>query len=489
MSISVRVNATIIEDDTGIESNIPVILTAQGVLTPLLDYLLNKQQEGRSFTWMDRVIRVTQKLLDYMEANKCGFANPRVLLQTFIKRLYSGTVGEDGFDASGLYWLPQSTRTTNQLVSALSGLTDWLAHTQNVLHMNPLIEADSYTQQLNFVAWFRKNQYDYLGHIEDKSLNKTVRKARLLRGHRELIRTDDDAVAFNEDDFEKFYLNGIGKSKDPRVALRDKLVLLLMHGGGLRGSESLSLWVNDVFEDPNDSESALVRIYHPEDGSAPDNWRSRDGRKHRKAYLMENYALTPRNRLINSQRLGWKTRVMDDRENFIQVHWFPTDYGKIFLRLWRDYLRYLASMERHHPYAFVVFRKQQFGNPYTLRAFNENYANGLKRIGLFPSKVDGYSPHGHRHSYGRRLTKAGVDPIIRKKCLHHASLESQAVYTAPNLTDVSKCLSAATLQLSELSQSDDLYAVTDWQSLIEQGFDEIDPTGLFTGKHPKLRRP
>jgi hypothetical protein len=27
----------------------------------------------------------------------------------------------------------------------------------------------------------------------------------------------------------------------------------------------------------------------------------------------------------------------------------------------------------------------------------------------------------------------------------------------------------------------------DWQTLVEHGFDDIDPQGYFTGKHPKLR--
>ncbi len=27
----------------------------------------------------------------------------------------------------------------------------------------------------------------------------------------------------------------------------------------------------------------------------------------------------------------------------------------------------------------------------------------------------------------------------------------------------------------------------DWKELVEHGFDDIDPQGYFTGKHPKLR--
>lgn len=105
-----------------------------------------------------------------------------------------------------------------------------------------------------------------------------------------------------------------------------------MHGGGLRVSEALGLWVADVFEDPLDPERALIRIYHPEDGKAPEVWKGCHGGTHRAAYLKENYALIPRN------RLGWKGRVMDHKDNFIQVQWFPSAYGVLFMKLWRDYL-------------------------------------------------------------------------------------------------------------------------------------------------------
>ena len=77
-----------------------------------------------------------------------------------------------------------------------------------------------------------------------------------------LTKAEDDALAFPDKHWESFYKDGIGGAKDPRVALRDKLMLLLMHGGGLRESEAIMLWVTDVFEDPYDPEKAIVRIYN-----------------------------------------------------------------------------------------------------------------------------------------------------------------------------------------------------------------------------------
>lgn len=485
MATSVRVKATIVEDDTGVKSELPIILTEEGELGPVTDYLLKLEADGRSASTINTVVRAVRLLIDYMEANKDSFVDPKHLFQTFAKRLFTGTIGEDGFDPSGLYWVPASTATNNKFISALTGLTDWLAEKQNVTHMNPLTEASLHEQRLNYAAWYRKNQNDFLGHIQDKTANKTIRKARIIKGRTPLTQSEDDAVAFPESRWAEFFIQGIGGAKDPRVALRDKLIALLMHGGGLRESEAMTLWVTDVFENPDDPEAAIVRIYDEEDGIAPDNWRGRNGSKTRKAYLKEEFALVPRKHRLGTQRVGWKSRVVDHKDNYLQVQWFPTDYGKLFMALWRDYQKYRASVECYHPYAFISFHSQHMGNPYTLNAFHTNYTNGLRRISLMPNKSIGLDPHGHRHNYGRRLENAGLHPLIIRRCMHHKSLESQVPYTGKSQEAISDALTAATEQLANPGSN---VKALDWKPLVEHGFRDIDPDGYFTGKYPKFER-
>lgn len=446
----VDVYAKVLVDDSGFQSEIPILITEQGVLMPLLNYLLNKEMD-RSQDWQRRVVSAAKLLIAYMEANQHNFSDPSSLFQSFASRLFTGTVGDDGLDPSGLYWIPASTATANRHINALKGLTDYLADHQDVDHMNPLVTASSHDQRLNYAAWYRRNQNDFLGHIRDKEVSETVGKARNVRGRRALSQAYDDAIAFPEPLFERFYLEGLGGALDRRCAVRDQLIAIMMHGAGLRESEPLHLWVQDVLIDPQDDTKAIVRIYHPEEGKAPDGWRGRTGKANRSAYLREVYALPPRNRLRGTHRVGWKNRCLDHRDGYIQLHWFPTDFGRLFRKLWREHLHYLASIERHHPYAFVSYEKRTLGQPYTLNAFNENYAAALARLGLFAAKVEGRSPHGHRHAYGRRLTRAGVDPVVRKKALHHSSLESQGVYTTPGIADVNQVLAKATERLEELS--------------------------------------
>ncbi len=481
---SVRVYATIVEDNTGIKSQLPVLLTEQGELSSVTDYVLNLEADGVSASVIKGFLQAVSLLLAYMEANKDLFSDPKILFQTFAKRLYSGTIGDDGLDPSGLYWVPSSTSNVNKHIYRLTAFTDWLAKKQGSELMNPLRDATPHEQRLNYAAWFRKNQNDFLGHIKDKSINKTIRKARTLKGRTPLTKTEDDAISFPGEHWETFFKEGVGGAKDPRVALRDKLVLLLMHGGGLRESEALTLWVTDVFEDPYNPDNAIVRIYNEIDGKAPNGWRSRSGTTTREAYLKEEYARIPRIRMMGTRRIGWKNKLPDNNDNYIQVQWFPTDYGKVFMLLWKNYQKYRASVECHHPYAFISYHHSAFGEPYTINAFHSSYAAGLKRIGLEPSKAQGLDPHGHRHNYGRRLERSGLNPLVIRRCMHHKSLESQAVYTGKSQQEISDELTKATLQLANPESK---VKNLDWKTLVEHGFEDIDPQGCFTGKHPKLR--
>lgn len=481
--VSVKVIGKIVEDNTGVSSEIPLLMTSEGELSSLTDYLLHLQANGRSKSTLDKVVRSVAMFIEYMEANANAFSDPEKMFQAFVRRLYSGTASESGIDPSGLFWVPASEATIKERIGALTGFTEWLADKQGTKPLNPLRKATPHEERLNYAAWFRRNQNDFLGHIKDKSISTTVKRARSIKGRTPLAKTEDDAISFPTARFDALFTQGIGAAKDPRVALRDKLILLLMHGAGLRISEAMLLWVHDVFHDPQDPSKALVRIYSEREGVAPDGWKSRQGDRTRKAYLKEQYGRTPRCDMTGTQHLGWKTRLVDHRDGYLIAHWFPSEFAKVFMTLWNTYLKYRATADAHHPYAFISFDSKAFGNPYTINAFNQNYAAGLRRIGLEPNKGEGLDPHGHRHNYGRRLTQAGIDPLIRKKCLHHKSLESQTVYTLPGNQDVSNMLSVASEQLA---RSDAKMMSTDWKALVEHGFEDIDPQGLYTGKRPRL---
>lgn len=484
----VKVIAQVKIDNSGLNMEVPVLLTEQGAFEPLLDYVISKSHLN-SLPWMNRVVFACQLLLEYMEANVGLFSDSSKLFQSFVQRLSSGTISKDGYDPSLLYWLPRSVSNVNQLLSALNGLTDWLVEQKNTESLNPLERASTHQERLSYAAWYKKNQHNFLGHLKNNALPETLKQVRKVRGKKDVIKVDGDAISFPENLFKRFFIEGVGSARDPRVALRDQLILLLMHGAGVRESDALHLWVHDVFHDPQNPESVIVRLYHPEDGKAPENWKGRKRQSTRAAYLAEKYNLSPRNKLTGTARVGWKSRVVDDDDNYLHLHWFPSYYGELFSFLWKQYLLCLLPLERRHPYAFVSFAKSSIGNSLTLNAYNQSYKSSMARIGFDVSKPEGRSPHAHRHAYGRRLSNAKVDPLIIKKALHHSSLNSQSVYTQPGVRDVTiACEQAA----EQLDRQEHVVFRNDvelsWGSIMETGFEDIDPDSLFSGKYPKFRR-
>lgn len=153
---SVKVRATIVEDNTGIKSQLPILLTDQGELSAVTDYLLKLEADGVSNSVMNGFLQAVSLLLDYMEANRGLFDDPKLLFQTFSKRLYTGTIGEDGLDPSGLYWVPSSTSNVNKHIHRLTAFTDWLAKKARYCVYEPLCDATPHEQRLNYAAWYRK---------------------------------------------------------------------------------------------------------------------------------------------------------------------------------------------------------------------------------------------------------------------------------------------------------------------------------------------
>ena len=226
-------------------------------------------------------------------------------------------------------------------------------------------------------------------------------------------------------------------------------------------SEPFHLYVHDVLHDPMNSERAFVKIYHPALGLAPDDWFGANGkpiRCLRDNYLRNKYTMLPRTEYPNSHQLfaGWKGNLLDSKTRYMDVNWFPLWAGELFWKLWVFYMAQRMEIRCDHPFAF----------------------------GLVASKSLGTSPHGHRHAYGQRLTDFDLDPIFRKKALHHKSLESQVVYTEPDRVKLTRELEAAEKRaasgetLSKLSPPD----------FIDYGFKDVDPIGLLSGSNPKLKR-
>lgn len=459
----VRVNASVINDSTGIKTHIPVILLEEAghctALMPLVDYLLAHSQV-RSPSWMVKMCQIVGMLLDYTETNHANFEKPAALFETFTHRVYAGTIGEDGKDASGLYWYPKRTATGKLLLNMLSEFSDWMHQQYGATPLNPWREATAYEQRLNWAAFINKSQRSFLGHLDSYAdAAEAAKQARNIRQRQSPRGDHSETKAFPDDRFMELLFVGFtvpGKQNSAdiveRYDWRGICITILMHWGGLRVSEPFHLWVEDVWTNPLKPDEASVRVYHPIDGAAPQDFKGPNGRfmANREAYLQARYpGYRPRNSETGNRKAGWKNPKLDDTtQNFMYVHWLPAGIaGRLFLQAWKLYM-YQRMRARigadKHPWLFVSFREAQKGEPYTMDSYRDAHARAIRRIGLVPAKLNGTTEHGHRHAYGQRTRRGYVGEIVTQKGLHHRSIESQAVYTEPSISEVTRALETAT---------------------------------------------
>ena len=487
--IHTPVRGQVHQDSTGVVTEIPVMLTEQGPLLPLVDYFLAHHQV-RSAAWMTKTTQAVGLLIDYMAANHDCFDDPKDLFQSFAQRLTTGTVGNDGADPSWLYWQGRNPAVVKMLVNNVSSFSDWMARELNTKPLNPWREATRSEEMLAWAAWHQKRDRAFLAHTWDRetaSLAMTRARNALLK--KTPVIDHEPVKRFPDDRMHDLLFKGFivpGKQKSPRLEerlnLRDILITLLMHYGGLRMSEPFHLYVHDVIPDPIHANRALVRVYHPSLGAAPPDWPDTKGQPtkcNRLTYLNGKYGLRPRNEYGLTDQLfaGWKGNALDSKEHFMYVNWFPAWAGELFWKLWVFCMAQRAQLRCDHPYAFVT----QEGKPYGIDSFERQHRRAVERIGLTVAKAMGTSPHGHRHAYGQALADAEIDPIFRKKALHHKSLESQVVYTEPDRAKLVRALEAA----AEREKTGTVLPPPDF---LAYGFKDVDPLELMSGQNPKLLR-
>ena len=443
----VTVKARVYTDATGAYTELPALLTPAGVLEPLLDYCLHRSHD-RSLAWMTKVNRSVRMFLEYLQTNPAE-RDTYHLFQNFAQRLYTGTFDrETGIDPCGLCWSPRSPQDASHIITHLSDFFDWLGEMRPAsAQVNPRYAGGAFDRQTDEAAYQYRRSKAFLGHTWAPNASPTQTGHR-IRGQRLPKIERGEPPAFPEERFEELLVKGfcVGGRQDYRWML----ITLLLHGAGFRESEPFHLYIQDVLPAPANRAQALVRIHHPSHGAAPADWRDTQGRPrkgNRAEYLSQQFGLVPRTDLLDRRHAGWKGG-MHDGAYYKQAYWFLPEYGEWFLQLWYRYLEQVARSERNHPFVFVNLVREPVGAMCTLNQYNRAHAAACERIGLTVSKALGTTPHGHRHAYGRRLMNASIDKALIRRFMHHASLESQDVYTQANSREALAALEAAVQRLS-----------------------------------------
>ena len=307
--------------------------------------------------------------------------------------------------------------------------------------INPLREATSTEQRMNWCAWHHKQSKTFLAHLNRREdVKNEMQQSREVKAPRAPVINQKIVKQFPEDKFEDLLWKGFirphSNSTMPREMRYDYgsiAITLLLNRGGLRKSEVFHLFCGDVILNPVNKTDALVRIYHPAYGISPLK-KYND----RRELLMQEYGLLPRNEYLCSNKFhaGWKGAVLSDRRRFFEVIFCPTKAAILFLEVLRLYIKHQRvdpPKTDHHPYLFT----NSHGLPETIKNFQRKHANAVRRIGLEPQKNSGTTEHGHRHAYGYRLAKMEMKQIDIQKAMHHVCPESCLVYTQPTDEDVS----------------------------------------------------
>jgi len=449
--------------DNGNQIRLPVIVVnSQGILKSYLEYLI--EHKLKSPSWIDASTQAICLFLEYVDAKQHLYDKPFHLFQSFSEALFVGTTDEDGNDKSDLRWLCRDIKNANKIIGYVTQYTDWLSVKLNnsKLQLNPFKEATSYEQKLNWAAYIHRKSRAFLAHTWN---NESAQKINSLSRHvkNRIAPQVDNSVkpAFPEDKINELLDNFINYKYKYHYSIlkkfiyRDILLTILLNFGGLRRSEPFHIWIEDVMPHPEDSEEALVRIYHPS-LSVPPKSIIYNQDFNRGEILRHKYKLKPRNEYDRSKKIhaGWKDPRLDHKDKYFVVNWFEPSAGKAFLFYWTLYLKYqrITPKKSHdHPFAFT----NKFGAPYSIDAYEKQHIKAVESIGLDVAKELGTTPHAHRHAYGRRLTDAKIQGLMITKAMSHKSEESKEVYQKYSIDEIRDAMKSVDVNNRLIEHTDD----------------------------------
>lgn len=445
------VTGKVVRDNTGASVEIPVLISSVGPIRPLIDYCLSRK---RSLSWQEKLVRAVKLFLEYLHANATDSEEDWRTFRNFASALHQGTIDtETREDPSKLFWNPINVRDANYMITLLSDFLDWIGredHSLRAKGFNPQYAGNAFDQQVDRLAYMHKRNRAFLGHAW--AVNPQATKARLIRSTPTPKVFSKRPPDFPEDKFEELLFRGFKVAG--RYDYRGMLITLLLHGGGLRLSETFHIFMSDIKPHWDDPRLAFVAVHHPSLGSVPNDWQQKGTiAANRAEYLSRQFGLKPRDLIRGNLMAGWKHPALDERW-FMQVHWFPTEYGQLFMRIWKLYLEQVVSITRNHPYAWINLSQNSRGTPYTLKQYQKTLQRAVEQIGLISGKAYGTTPHGFRHAYAQRARRSGLHEVIIQRIMHHCSPESQKVYTEPEAEEVRQALASAaskTLSGSEIS--------------------------------------
>ncbi len=428
---------------------------------------------SRSETWMRETARATGLFYDYCTACRENTVDQRTLLRNFMSSLENGTIDNNENDATGLYWAPTGVYKAKRLRSSLSRFIDWvIADERDAKSMAAFPPPVNQNEKLTLSLLKSAQKIigrSYMAHTKDRNtVAESLMKSRETFGYEF---EDDPKVYFNAESEAKsfpielvaplmeygFVKNPLATNHFEREDITAKMITLLLLFGGMRKSEPLHLWFNDVT--PTDNFKCQVKLYHP---SLSKTNLIGERSKTRKHYLKER-GMLPRHKPSNSKSLkaGWKKLAVDKTSYHADMFWLHQSAEAMFSSMYPMYLTYRSKlMETYqkthghdHPFLFVSTGidnrtgESYVGAPYSISQFDKSFKKSLDRLeshmGIkIPRGRDAaMNPHSLRHFFVQALEDLRIDPKIIQKCLRHRTINSQEAYKGITSQKVRETLS------------------------------------------------
>lgn len=432
---------------------VPIVLVGDGEpLVSGIDWLSTKNYTSRSSTRSNEAARALGLLYDYYSRALGGqvlsCSGVKKMLEEFATALLFGTINAaDGSCPYGLWWEPlgyeQAQRYTRHAESYCQHIFSNDKIAAPTEHEKVMISHVRSAWQWQSAAGGMLAHLKRSRHSHDDMGNGAPNPRFVGQGAAGM---KDRPNPFPENMIIRMLTEGCRRAKelnDPNLPpylrqynVRNQLAFLMLFGLGLRSEELFHIFATDIYVGNDDV--ARVNLYHPKKGGF--RWTPPGSRKQvtepREDYLRKRYSLKPRNTYNKKERqwAGWKGLLLQHGapQWFARGYWIHPNFGKWFWDLHCLYIKFHRGKAPDlHPYYFISLDKSNYGEIWTMKAFQNAWQDAIEKIGMQQDRAMGTNPHAARHFYGQRAADMGIDPRIRQVMMHHTNIVSQIRYQMP----------------------------------------------------------
>ncbi len=416
------------------ERPFPLVYLNNGELCySLLSFLkfLYSVGSGKNTSSLNDLFRCIAELTVLFEVSKHEHnrwrKDPRLLIIDYFEKSLHGTV-RNGHCELGLWWTGRTVENVKRMLSAFSKYEIYCA---TYLNADPLSTSEVLCQStIAYSEFRRRTEFNLLSHLRGKPSNHSENSFNLALAH------GQEQVSQRRNNFPKYFppeqlMELVESTLDPN----QKAIYLLCAFAGLRASEVLHVFVNDIVVQDGCLIPDLI-VDHPVSGKT---WCPKSGQLVSRIEVLNSFKNTqyydpelsekelkfvrnpiPRVNVPKPLHSGWKGGLLEPtvtKYNYV-VQWTEENAQLKFFDIVNKFL--MRQKRCNHPYLFCSTN----GAPLRLSTYSKRFERESERL-----TGERYAPHSLRHFCGFYASNCLEVPIdVAKIILRHKRITSTAVY-------------------------------------------------------------